>query len=213
MTTMLIIGFAMLSLVAVGRLALPVVLRFLRSHRLTAANYAGKTIPVGSGLVLAVLFAAMYTFAELAVVVSGSETAWLPVKRADFAAFLVVFVAGWMDDAIGDRSVKGLSGHWRSFRLTHTPTTGGVKAAAIGLAALWLILHSGHSWAVMPIDWLILVLMANAVNLLDVRPGRAWKSFCLGGLLLACAQPDWRLCIWLLPCAAGAVTLLSRFTA
>lgn len=203
----LFIGSFTLLLAGIGRIALPAALRFLSGHRLTAPNYAGDVIPVGSGVVLALLFAAMYTFVEL-LAAFKAELSILLVLRNDMAAYMVVFAAGWMDDAAGDRTVKGLTGHWRNWRATGTPSTGVIKAAAIGMAALWIVLHNDGSWLVRCFDWMIIVMTANAVNLLDVRPGRAWKSFCIGTMLLAAAQPVWERCIWLMPGAAGALALM-----
>ncbi|MDF2714178.1 MAG: hypothetical protein K0R28_1103 [Paenibacillus sp.] len=204
---MIVYLILLITLACAGRLALPTTLRFLRQHGLTAANYAGDKIPVGSGAVLILLFALFYTIAELSAA-RGVWTETASVIRGHIAAFLLVFAAGWIDDSIGDRAVKGFGGHWRQWRDTRTPSTGGVKAAVIGIAALWVVIRGGGSWLEWIFDWITIVLAANAVNLLDVRPGRAWKSFFLGAVLLLAANPDWTHCIWLLPCAAGGIALM-----
>lgn len=195
------------ALACAGRLALPATLRFLRQHGLTSANYAGDIIPVGSGAVLVLLFALLYTIAELTAA-SGLWPEAAAVIRGDTAAFMLVFAAGWIDDSIGDRAVKGFGGHWRQWRETRTPSTGVIKAAVIGIAALWVVTRYSSYWAEGLLDWLTIVLAANAVNLLDVRPGRAWKSFYLGSAILLTAIPEWMSLIWLLPCAAGGIALM-----
>lgn len=198
---------ALSALALLGRLALPPALRFLRQHGMVASNYAGDVIPVASGVVLAVLFASFYTAAEL-LALSGYGVASDPFVREPMAALLAVFAAGWLDDSVGDRKVKGFAGHWRSLRETRTPSTGVIKAAVIGLAALWIVMREGGHWAEALFDWLTIVLSANALNLLDVRPGRAWKGFLIGGAIALAASPDAFRCVWLLPGAAGGLALL-----
>ncbi|TMV51382.1 hypothetical protein FE783_06245 [Paenibacillus mesophilus] len=194
-------------LACAGSAVLPATLRFLRQHGLTAANYAGDNIPVGSGAVLALLFALLHTIAELTAA-SGLWMDTAAVIRGNTAAFLLVFAAGWIDDSIGDRAVKGFGGHWRQWRETRTPSTGAIKAGVIGIAAFWIVTRYSSNWAEGLLDWVTIVLAANAVNLLDVRPGRAWKSFYLGAAILLAAKPEGASIIWLLPSAAGGIALM-----
>lgn len=189
-----------------GRLALPSALRFLRQHGLVTSNYAGDVIPVGTGVVLFVLFAAFYTGLELTASIHPMPEA-NSIVGGHMSAFLLVFAVGWLDDSVGDRTVKGLGGHWRKWRDTRTLSTGGVKAAVIGIAALWIVLRESGHFAESLVDWATIVLSANALNLLDVRPGRAWKGFYIGAAILL-AVSDWGRCIWLLPCAAGGLALM-----
>lgn len=194
-------------LALLGRLALPAALRFLRQHGLVSSNYAGDVIPVGTGIILFVLFAAFYTGLELTASI-GYMPEEESIARGHMAGFMLVFAVGWLDDSVGDRTVKGLGGHWRKWRDTRTLSTGGVKAAVIGIAALWIVLRESGHFAESLIDWVTIVLSANALNLLDVRPGRAWKGFYIGAAILVAAIADWISFVWLLPCAAGGLALM-----
>lgn len=184
-------------------------LGFLRRHGLIAVNYAGAVIPVGSGALLALLGGAFYAMAELAAVWLKVGDGAITSIREQGTALLLVFAAGWTDDLIGERHVKGLRGHWRDWTEKRTPSTGLVKAAAIAAAALWVVSRQSVGLLEAAADWLTVVLASNGLNLLDVRPGRAWKGFALGSLLVVAAGPDWTQCGWLLPAAAGGAALIA----
>ncbi|TNJ67354.1 hypothetical protein FE784_05200 [Paenibacillus hemerocallicola] len=204
---MIIPFLSIVCLYLLGRLALPAVVRFLRQHGLVSSNYAGDIIPVGTGVVLIILFAAFYTGLELTASI-GRTPAADTIARGPMAAFLLVFAVGWLDDSVGDRTVKGLGGHWRKWRDTRTLSTGVVKAAVIVVAALWIVLRESGNFAESLVDWITIVLSANALNLLDVRPGRAWKGFYIGAAILIAASADWTRCVWLLPSIAGGLALM-----
>lgn len=194
-------------LALIGLIALPASLRFLRSHRMTVPNYAGEVIPVGTGAVLIVLYMALYGLLKMKAVldVSGMDDSEI---QAYFPALLLVFAAGWTDDTIGERSVKGIRGHFNSWRQSGTLTTGAVKAVVIGLAALWVVTGGSRTWVEVCIGWVTIVMTANAMNLLDVRPGRAWKGFYAGAAAVAIADPGWAGNVWLLPAIAGGLALM-----
>lgn len=204
----LLAGSAWLALALLGWRMRAGTLGFLHRHGLTAANYAGTVIPVGTGVLLALLGGAFYGMAELAAGWLGLEGEMLTAIRDQGTALLLVFAAGWTDDLIGERHVKGLRGHWRDCAEKRTPSTGLVKAAAIAAAALWVVSRQHVGLLEAAADWLTIVLASNGLNLLDVRPGRAWKGFALGTLLVVAAGPDWTHCGWLLPAAAGGAVLI-----
>lgn len=195
-------------LAGLGLSLLPAQLRLLVRHGFTSPNYAGEVIPVGTGALVALLTVAMYAAVELGYGLALTATEAVMRMREGMPAFALVFAVGWLDDVYGDRTAKGFAGHWRRWRETGTPTTGVVKAAAIGLAALWMALRQSGSWGETAFDWLTIALAANALNLLDVRPGRTWKSYYLAVALLLAAHPAWSRCLWLLPGAAAGIALL-----
>ena len=86
------------------------------------------------------------------------------------------FVLGLVDDLAADRQSKGLAGHLKAL-LRGTVTTGTIKAVgglALALGVAWWIERSALEAL---LDALLIALAANLVNLLDLRPGRAVKSF------------------------------------
>lgn len=197
------------ALAILGLFTLPPAIRFLRSHGMTVPNYEGEVIPAGTGAVLIVLYMALYGILKIMAAwglgVSSHAGSTVP---AYFPAFLLVFAAGWTDDMVGKRSIKGMGGHFRSWRQTRTFTTGAVKAAAIGLAALWIVADGSRTWWEACIGWAVIAMTANALNLLDVRPGRAWKGFYAGAVAVAAEEPGWSGNVWLLPAIAGGLALM-----
>lgn len=131
---------------------------------LVKPNFRGDEIPAASGL----------TFLLLAPV-SLALGAGLPVAVAS-----ALGVLGFLDDRFGDRSVGGFRGHLKAL-FSGKPTTGSLKLALGGLAALAAAyVHDGFTPGFL-IDAPLIALAANALNLLDLRPGRA----CFGFALLA----------------------------
>jgi UDP-GlcNAc:undecaprenyl-phosphate GlcNAc-1-phosphate transferase len=155
----------------------PLVDRLLVRLRLLRPNYRGQIIPVGYGLVIllwsAPVLAALFRF--------------LPGLRRELAAYLLILAGmallGFADDLWGDRRATGLRGHLRKFLIEGEITTGFVKAAG-GLALALLVPRYTleRTWPDALLDGLLIALCANALNLLDLRPGRACAVFLLGAL-------------------------------
>lgn len=196
-------------LVVLGWRALPPITRFLCEHGMTARNYLGDRIPVGSGVLIAILYAISYT-CRLVAERLGMEWPIIggAVLGGQTAAVFFVFAIGWLDDSNGAKDVKGFKGHWNRLRTEGTVTSGIVKAAGIAAAALWVVLEQGASFLEAGIGWLTIVLSANAVNLLDVRPGRALKSFAAAAAVLLAASPTIMAFRWLAPAIAAGIVLL-----
>jgi UDP-GlcNAc:undecaprenyl-phosphate GlcNAc-1-phosphate transferase len=132
---------------------------------LARSNFRGQTVPLAYGL-LAVLSGLVMLGAASMAGASGT---------APVAAALTAYGAlGLLDDALGHTGPKGLRGHLRALVLERRVTTGLVKLAG-GLVAGQVIGHAAihQPWPMGAVDGLILALGANAVNLLDLRPGRA----------------------------------------
>lgn len=146
---------------AATRLVLPAVLPLLRSGGLTARNFGGESIPVGYGLVPALLGAAGAGFLGM-LSLSGALLGF---------AFL-----GLLDDVLGDRSAGGFRGHIGELRRGRL-TSGAVKAIGGAVLALAIAAGIGGGLLGVMVDGLLIALWANALNLLDVRPGRTLKAF------------------------------------
>ncbi|CEH29874.1 hypothetical protein AM501_18860 [Aneurinibacillus migulanus] len=135
-----------------------------------APNYQGDAIPLGYGLVFWIALV-WFAFCEPASV-------WL------VGPAIIVSLAGWLDDRIGQSRMKGLRGHfgvlWREGRIT----TGMLKVWIIGSCAAGVAFLTFDTVPSFIVDMLLLALGANFINLLDVRPGRALKGVWF--LLLLC---------------------------
>ena len=145
---------------------------FLRRVGLVRANYRGVGIPVGFGLVTVLWSSAALLMAPRAVGLPG-RVAWPYLAAvAGFGGL------GFVDDLWGDRSATGLRGHLRALVLERRVTTGLVKAVGGLLLAAALGAWIGEGGpAAAGLRCLTIALSANAVNLLDLRPGRAGAAF------------------------------------
>lgn len=151
----------------------------LRRRGCVAVNFRGQSIPQSFGLAILVCAGALLAL-----------DAWLyPHHAADRLLWLLCISAfgalGFLDDAWGDKKVKGLRGHFAALVRDRRITTGLTKAAG-GLATALCVgvyIHAGHPLLIL-LSTLTIALGANAMNLLDLRPGRACGAFCAAGILL-----------------------------
>jgi hypothetical protein len=208
-TETLVPGLAMLvfSLIfgwAVPAIAMPRLLPVLEKSSHQVTNYRGRRIPTGLGLVWIVwgvgvgLFTAVGSAAVgLMPDRSGLELlALVPVFFNVFPILLVVGAAvfGLIDDLFGDATAKGFTGHIAALAQGRL-TTGALKLLGIGALSLAAAARIGSSnahdlsgpleasipravlaWALAAI---VIALCANLVNLTDLRPGRALKTYVL----------------------------------
>jgi UDP-N-acetylmuramyl pentapeptide phosphotransferase/UDP-N-acetylglucosamine-1-phosphate transferase len=88
---------------------------------------------------------------------------------------------GVYDDLAGDQDTRGLAGHLGALRRGEV-TTGAVKILGLGFAGITAgaLVHRDPRDAVSAA--ITVAAAANAVNLLDLRPGRALKSGLVLGL-------------------------------
>ncbi|WP_339370845.1 hypothetical protein [Paenibacillus elgii] len=180
-------------LIAAGAVLLPGTIRFLQEHGLSETNYRERLVPTAGGVLLWLLLLLWYLYGMCVV-----PSSWPDTDRWMLAVTLVGF-AGLLDDLLGEREVKGLRNHWKTWIEQRRITTGIVKAGTTLLAGMLILLpeaeqlRGGTGATIMadsrtlwflPFKLLLILLATNAVNLLDVRPGRALKGFFVSLLLL-----------------------------
>lgn len=147
---------------------LPGLIRILTAGGLTRPNFTGRAIPTGTGILLPLAALTPLALASIAV---GRDVAgtWISL-------LLGMGLIGFFDDAAGDRSARGFRGHlmalWRG-----EPTTGSFKALFGGALALYAGWSLYGAWTSALVAGGLIALCTNAVNLLDVRPGRALKGY------------------------------------
>lgn len=125
-------------------------------------NYLGEETPTGLGI---------------AFVLSGGlvTTARLQLEFAALFVLTLLFFAifGFVDDVYGEMSRKGFRGHFGARQLS----TGALKALGGSVAALVIASSlATNAWELL-LNGLNIALMANFMNLLDLRPGRCGKTF------------------------------------
>ncbi|WP_027417328.1 hypothetical protein [Aneurinibacillus terranovensis] len=139
-----------------------------------AANYRQKNIPVGYGTVVPVFLCIFYV---LWIQLDGSGGTAIVKTGGEVLLCSLISLVGWVDDRKGDRGIKGLRGHLGALQNSGQLTTGMIKAAAGLLAAAGAAFTINDGTLNIVVNTLIITLAINAINLLDVRPGRALKGF------------------------------------
>jgi UDP-N-acetylmuramyl pentapeptide phosphotransferase/UDP-N-acetylglucosamine-1-phosphate transferase len=158
-----------------GRLVIGIAYNALLRGGHVRRNYLGKDIPTSVGIAF-VLCA--FIMAPLSPLLLGrahhvSDAFTVLALAAGFG------VLGLIDDLTRSREKGGILGHTKHFLKTGHMSTALIKAG-FGLllcAGVLFLLRGAEIWPMTIVDTLILALSANALNLLDVRPGRAVKGF------------------------------------
>ncbi len=145
----------------------PLLLKYAKRMGLQRTNFLGNPVALGYGM----------TIWLLCLVLFGTMV-WL-VDEVPFYLMLLI-TTGWygllgtIDDLFGKRDgePKGLKGHFSAL-FKGRITTGLIKAVGGLLGAVWLGgITAQHTWQ-WPVNTLLIALSANAINLFDLRPGRA----------------------------------------
>lgn len=148
-------------------------------------NFKGDPIPVGVGFIflLAVLLSLNIDLLLLPGLMGPGAVPFL-------MGIAIVTFLGLVDDTLGSREDSGLKGHFMAL-LKGRLTTGGLKALAGGIVALTLAVQNypAQWWQLTTIPWIVvdtlmIALSINAINLLDLRPGRACKGFILLAIIV-----------------------------
>jgi len=154
-------------------------------RRLMVRNFRNRSVPAAGGIVLIFSLAIAYAAITLAgplppkifpAELRRSVKAWPEISLVVFFIAAGFFALGLIDDLSAGAQAKGLKGHLKA--LAHFEITGGIVKMAGGLAlgfAAAAALDSRLAPAI--VDGLLIAGIANLLNLLDLRPGRACKVF------------------------------------
>ena len=170
---------------AAARLMLPQIMGMLTEAGFVKPNYRKEEIPLGVGMVF---------FFSAVIVLTGAAVVGWPNRSVYAFLFAVggMCFFGLIDDVFGTRHATGLKGHFKKLLLEKELTTGALKALAGGVIAILVSLQTGDGtgfdrWIFLLLNSLIIAFSTNAVNLLDLRPGRAAKGFLLTGVFITVA--------------------------
>lgn len=177
---------------------LPLYLKLLQDAGATRPNYRGESIPVGMGLI----FIFVYILTSFLLISSFAADQVLLVLFMSGVLFFAIL--GLLDDLLGSGESRGLKGHFSAL-FKGRLTTGALKALGGGAGALFITLLSmpGRPWWEIFTAALLVALSANAINLVDLRPGRATKVFFLWFLILLAVFQDQLPMVLLAPLAGG----------
>lgn len=192
-------------LVSLGKVLLAPLKNWLIVEGMTAENYAGQWLPVGVGIVIPFLL--WINAIIVAIWINWSGKALDSFSLVIIASITGVSFLGWLDDAHGESRIKGLLGHFKVLVRERRLTTGTMKAAGIGGISWFVAMQLEQDWPMVAFASLFLMLCTNGINLLDVRPGRAWKGTMMLILFLQLWVKSWGWTVVLLPFLASAVVL------
>ncbi|MDZ4169112.1 MAG: hypothetical protein U1E26_05605 [Coriobacteriia bacterium] len=167
------------------------------ASKAAALNYRGTRVHLGLGVVWLIWAGAAIVGGIAAAAVS--DTSVLRVLTLAGPLALVAFALGMVDDAFGTGETRGFRGHLGAMRRARL-TTGGLKLVGIGLACLvaaaivsqvapWGTTRVsdaaqvGVRFALTLVAGAAIALTSNFVNLMDLRPGRALKTYSLLALV------------------------------
>ena len=164
----------------VTKVAVPRFSQMLHAGGAVKENFTGKQIPVATGIAI---LAAVTVSYFLAVVLSVPDKMMLVTA---LAVILSMGILGLVDDLLGTRDTTGIKGHL-SMLWQGKLTTGGLKALGGGGLALGFSLLFSPNIIHIAVNTLNIALFTNAINLTDLRPGRACKAFLIIGFVFLAA--------------------------
>jgi UDP-N-acetylmuramyl pentapeptide phosphotransferase/UDP-N-acetylglucosamine-1-phosphate transferase len=149
-------------------------------------NYRGTMLPCPLGLLI--LAAGFISLAPIVLVERFLDDEILHIDPYSVALVAGIGVLGLADDVFTGAS-RGWRGHGAAV-LKGSFSTGALKAAGtVGLALYYASLTQPDDQRFL-LSALVIVLMTNAFNLIDLRPGRAVKAFVLLMVALAIGSDD-----------------------
>lgn len=153
-------------------ISIPLFKNLLINSNVVRPNYKNDMIPVSMGIV----FLPMIIINSIILVYFTTEYKNLMFIFIFVFGIMSMFLAGILDDIIGNRDVSGLKGHFKSL-FKGNLTTGGFKAVFGGFVGILVSVVISKSISDIIINTLIIALSTNLMNLLDLRPGRAIKVY------------------------------------
>ncbi len=181
----------------------------LGSSLLEATNYRGRRVFLGLGLVWVVwvisLMVASTAFDVVRALTGLRSDGYtvalfegpltLPLYGVPLMLVGISVILGLVDDLFGTGGDKGFRGHVSALASGRL-TTGGLKALGIGAISAVYAWHIAQGRSAASSGWmetvgtwvlatLVIALSANFVNLMDLRPGRALKTYSLLAVIAA----------------------------
>ena len=139
----------------------------LRSYGLITDNYNGKKVLIIGGIIYLIINFFTIFFFKLYF---GTENIW----EKYYFLLIISNGIGIVDDISGNKKIKGFRGHLKSLSKGKL-TTGLLKALIIFFAAL--LVNFNYPFLEMVLNTALIIFMSNFINLVDLRPGRAFKIY------------------------------------
>jgi UDP-GlcNAc:undecaprenyl-phosphate GlcNAc-1-phosphate transferase len=148
------------------------------------SNYRDEAIPAMTGVL----------FVALLPIITGVDMLLSVNSVGDSMLFLFIIVGmgfmGLLDDQMGNPNSKGFKGHFKILIKSRQLTSGGFKAlfgsALAFVFSTGVVFSTKTDWWPLHLllDFLLVSLAANMINLFDLRPGRAGKVYLVVFLII-----------------------------
>ena len=170
--------FIILITILLIKLTFDFIFDLLQEGGLVVQNYRDQLIPSGYGL--------MFGLNLIVVLVVGSLIGIYEsrISTKILLLALTMTLIGIIDDTLGQRGFQGFKGHLKALLGEHKLTTGFLKMFFSFILVFYLFFTWYVKLTLALTATLIVLLGANFINLLDVRPGRALKVFIFLGSLI-----------------------------
>lgn len=166
----------MLSLI-LSYIGLPMIKNMLIDSGVLCENFKSNKIPNAIGILF--VFVQVITLGIIEII----NPIYNEINLMYLLGFVFIGIIGLLDDLIGEKNIKGLKGHIKAF--FHGKLTTGAIKAFLGLFISFLISsYISSNILNFIINGLLIGLFTNSINLFDLRPGRAAKTFILISMLL-----------------------------
>lgn len=166
--------------------AMGLLVRSLKVSAPKVKNYRGKAVFNGLGIVWFIWLISYWVGGHILGALHFELPLWIIYFAQLFPLIAGACAFGLLDDWVGDHKAKGFRGHLRALT-KGVLTTGGLKMLSIGvLSFITAISMYGLGISFIPrvvLATCTIALMANFINLFDLRPGRAGKMYVLGLVL------------------------------
>jgi len=172
--------------VVLALLGIPLALYLSLKLRCCKKNYLGSFIPALGGTIFFPLFVFLQIEFFVIFVLNRQDMNFTALL---FPLYCICWmIIGLYDDVSDDNEFKGFRGHILALKNGHL-TSGFLKLALGGIlslcAAFFVISIKGHHLGWIFISAPLIALVANTINLLDLRPGRALKWWAFGLAIIA----------------------------
>ncbi|MDY4128442.1 glycosyl transferase [Peptostreptococcus porci] len=158
--------------ISVTLISIQFIRQMLDNCGLVRQNYRGKMIPVGMGIV----FIPPLLLNTIVLLFSNVAPERLIKILVVALGIISMSFVGIIDDAIGNRDVTGMKGHFSNL-FKGELTTGAFKALIGGIVGLLISVTISKDISSIILGMLVIALSTNFMNLLDLRPGRAIKVY------------------------------------
>ncbi|HBT95351.1 MAG TPA: hypothetical protein DEB24_04325 [Coriobacteriia bacterium] len=176
----LCVGIPIIFCVAIPFLVMAMLAASLEEKAPKAPNFRGTRVYNGLGIVWFVWLISFWIGAQFIEMLHMGQPYWVALIARLFPLIAGSCAFGLFDDWAGCNNTKGFKGHLKALAKGHL-TTGGLKFLGIGFLSLFisisLFYHGAESIPRVILCTCVIALMANLMNLFDLRPGRAQKMY------------------------------------